>query len=127
VRQLKWQLLSVGVLPVSPAAHARAAVATLRRMVTMHQCADARGVAYHPIPFGKRVVSKPPSLAALAQLLLANAPELVEDAADLLHAVLDHNPAANAKLYLTGKGLALPLFVFACGRVCAGLGPIEQA
>ena len=103
VRQLKWQLLSEGVLPVSPAKHARSALATLRRMVTMHKCADSRGIAYHPIPFGKRVVSKPESLAVLAQLMLANEPEVVEEAADLLHDVLDHNPAAIAKLYTTGK------------------------
>jgi hypothetical protein len=51
-------------------------------------------------------------LAVLAQLLLANEPELVEEAADLLHAVLDRNPAANAKLYLTGRRAGPTLFVF---------------
>ena len=53
VRQLCWQLLSAGTLPVNPAEHSRVGVAVLRRMVTMHQSVDGRGVPYHPIPFLK--------------------------------------------------------------------------
>lgn len=144
VRQLKWMILSDGLLPVSPAEHSRVAVAILRRMVNMHiRChptqvqppppiffllsllivlcvvtasqllnccsheylffvfpvsVDTRGIPYHPIPFGKRVVSSPESLAMIAQLTLSNSPELVEEAALLLSEVLEFNAVAQASM-----------------------------
>jgi hypothetical protein len=120
VRQLCWQLLSAGTLPVNPAEHSRVGVAVLRRMVTMHQSVDGRGVPYHPIPFGKRVVSSKESLATLAQLLLCNSPALVEETATILTEVLSHNHSAQAKLYSTG------LFHFAMAYTGSNFGVVAK-
>lgn len=102
VPQLRWQLVAKGSLPATPAEHAGVALRVLTRMVTMHQAVDSRGVPYHPIPFGKRVVSAPDCLAVLAQLMLSNIPQIVEGSARLLAELMAHNPLANSKLYLTG-------------------------
>lgn len=102
VPQLRWQLVAKGVLPVTPVEHARAALEVLGRMVTMHQAVDPRGVPFHPIPFGKRVVSSPQCLAVLAQLMLAHDPDTVDTTARLLAELMEHNPGAVSKLYLTG-------------------------
>jgi len=120
VRQLQWQILSEDVLPVTPAEHARVAVSILRRMVTMHVSVDHRGVPYHPIPFGKRVVSTPKPLAGFAQLLLCNNPALVEEAAGLLVDILEYNPNAQAKLYITG------LFHFAMAYTGSNFGVVAK-
>jgi hypothetical protein len=120
VRQLQWQILSKDVLPVTPAEHGRVAVSILRRMVTMHVSVDHRGIPYHPIPFGKRVVSTAKPLAGFAQLILCNNPALVEEAAGLLVDILEYNPNAQAKLYLTG------LFHFAMAYTGSNFGVVAK-
>ena len=97
VWQLRWQLCTTGEGVFTPSEVGLVAMRALTRLVDMHRSVDYRGVPYHPIPFGKRVVSEPASLHVLAQLLLADSPALVDEAASLLDKVLDHNPNAQVQ------------------------------
>lgn len=120
VWQLRWQLCTDGKLSViySPSEVALLALKALTRLVDLHRSLDSRGVPYIPIPTAKRILcgsnsttgsgdSATNPLPILCQALLCNDSRIVEQAAELVYKLCQHNERAVSKLYLTG------LFFFA--------------
>jgi hypothetical protein len=119
VWQLRWQLCSERGSSViySPSDVALLAIKALARIVDLHRSLDTRGVPYLPIPTAKRILCRsswdqPPTpdstddviypLPVLAQALLCNDGRIIEQTAELLVKLCQHNEKAVSKLYLTG-------------------------
>jgi len=119
VWQLRWQLCTDGSSAViySPSDVALLALKALTRLVDLHRSLDSRGVPYVPIPTAKRILcgsSRDPNFASdtgdtltnplpiVCQALLCNEGRIVEQAADLIFKLCQHNERAVSKLYLTG-------------------------
>jgi hypothetical protein len=119
--QLRWQLCTDGSDSgiYSPSEVALQALLSLTRLVDLHRSLDSRGVPYYPIPIAKRIIcglSKEPIssngresinnrlsfLSILAQSILCNDPNVVDQAANLLFKLTRYNPEGVCKLYLTG-------------------------
>ena len=114
--QLRWQLCTDGTRSgiYAPAEVALLALQSLNRLVDLHKSLDAAGVPYVPIPAAKRILTdrnravevnnsagaRPFSI--LSQGLLCNDSRVVEQSARLLHNLLQYNPDATSKFYLTG-------------------------
>ena len=106
--QLRIQMLFPGKAVYSPAEVSSRALNMLRRLAAVHKSANSRGIAFYPIPVSKRIMSEPMHLSVFAQLLLSNNTNVVEVAAELLRNLVEFNPGANSKLYLSGA------FFFVC-------------
>ena len=65
-------------------------------------------------------MSEPNHLAIFAQLLLCNDTKVVEVASELLKNLVEFNPAANSKLYLTG------VFFFACKHTANNFDSVAE-
>ena len=119
VWQLRWQLCTDGGSAViySPSDVALLALKALTRLVDLHRSLDSLGIPYVPIPIAKRILcgsSRDPKFASdageavtsplpiICQALLCNDGRIVEQAADLIFKLSQHNERAVAKLYLTG-------------------------
>jgi len=118
--QLRWQLCingnETGVYPSSEVA--LRALLSLTRLVDLHRSLDSRGLPYYPIPIAKRIIcglSKDPFspvgeatdnrlsfLSVLAQSILCNDHNVVDQAANLLFKLTQYNEEATSKIYLTG-------------------------
>jgi len=106
--QLRIQMLFPGKALYSPAEVSGRALNMLRRLAAVHKSANSRGVSFYPIPVSKRIMSEPLHLSIFSQLLLSNNANVVEVAAELVRNLVEFNPSANSKLYLTGT------FFFVC-------------
>jgi len=119
VWQLRWQLCTddSGSAIYAPSEVSLLALKALTRLADIHRSLDSRGVPYFPIPTAKRILCglgsdlgdlgrKP--LAILSQSLLCKEAGVVDQAARLVHKLVQHNEEAAPKLYLTG------IFFFAC-------------
>ncbi|MGK3739153.1 MAG: DnaJ family protein C protein 13 [Bacillariaceae sp.] len=121
VWQLRWQLCTDGNETgiYSSSEIALRALLSLTRLVDLHRSLDSRGLPYYPIPIAKRIIcglSKDPFsssggetinnrlsfLSVLAQSILCNDHDVVEQAANLLFKLTQYNEEATSKLYLTG-------------------------
>ena len=119
VWQLRWQLCTdgSGTGIYSPSNVALRAIRSLTRLVDLHKSLDSRGIPYYPIPIAKRIMcglSRDPFksggdtaetaafLSILAQSILCNDPKVVNQAADLLYKLTQHNEVATSKFYLSG-------------------------
>lgn len=100
--QLRMQMLFPGKAVYSPAQVAFKALNMLYRLAAVHKSANSKGIAFYPIPVSKRIMSGAEHLSIFAQLLLCNNGEVVDIAASLIKGLVEYNPAANSKLYLTG-------------------------
>jgi len=119
--QLRWQLCTDGSDTgiYSSSEVAKRAILSLARLVDLHRSLDSRGLPYYPIPIAKRIIcglSKDPFLSSegdtavkgmsflsvLAQSILCNDPQVVDEAANLLCKLTEYNEEATSKLYLTG-------------------------
>jgi DnaJ family protein C protein 13 len=119
--QLRWQLCTDGndTGIYSSSEVTKRAILSLSRLVDLHRSLDSRGLPYYPIPIAKRIIcglSKDPFsssggetadkrvsfLSVLAQSILCNDPDVVDQAADLLFKLTQYNEEATSKLYLTG-------------------------
>jgi len=119
--QLRWQLCTDGndTGIYSPSEVAKRAILSLTRLVDLHRSLDSRGLPYYPIPIAKRIICglrKDPFssangetvdqrvsfLSVLAQSILCNDPDVVDQAAHLLFKLTQYNEEATSKLYLTG-------------------------
>ena len=119
--QLRWQLCTDGndTGIYSPSEVAKCAILSLSRLVELHRSLDSRGIPYYPIPIAKRIIcglSNDPFassggeiatkrmsfLSIIAQSILCNDPQVVDQAADLLFKLTQYNEEATSKLYLTG-------------------------
>ncbi len=119
--QLRWQLCTDGndTGIYSSSEVAKRAIVSLSRLVDLHRSLDSRGLPYYPIPIAKRIIcglSKDPFsssggetadkrmsfLSIVAQSILCNDPDVVDQAADLLFRLTEYNEEATSKLYLTG-------------------------
>ena len=119
--QLRWQLCTDGndTGIYSSSEVAKRAILSLSRLVDLHRSLDSRGLPYYPIPIAKRIIcglSKDPFsssggetadkrmsfLSIVAQSVLCNDPDVVNQAADLLFKLTEYNEEATSKLYLTG-------------------------
>lgn len=118
--QLRMQLNSHGRALYGPAEVALKGVNILSRLSVVHRATDCRGLSFYPIPQSKRVMSEPEHLSVIAQLLLCNNLSVVDAAAELLCTLVESNPSANSKLYLTGT------FYFACRYSGNSFLPIAQ-
>ncbi|KAL3922961.1 MAG: hypothetical protein SGILL_001924 [Bacillariaceae sp.] len=119
--QLRWQLCTdgndTGIYSASEVA--LQALLSLTRLVDLHRSLDSRGLPYYPIPIAKRIIcglSRDPFsskggdaidkrlsfLSILAQSILCNDPNVVDQAASLLFKLTQYNEEATSKLYLTG-------------------------
>jgi hypothetical protein len=100
--QLRMQMLFPGKAVYSPAQVAFKALNMLYRLAAVHKSANSKGIAFYPIPTSKRIMSGPEHLAIFAQLLLCNNSDVVDIGASLIKGLVEYNPSANSKLYLTG-------------------------
>ena len=119
--QLRWQLCTDGNESgiYSSSEIALRALLSLTRLVDLHRSLDSRGLPYYPIPIAKRIIcglSKDPFsssggetinnrlsfLSILAQSILCNDHDVVEQAANLLFKLTQYNAEATSKPYLTG-------------------------
>jgi hypothetical protein len=118
--QLKMQMLSPGKAVYSPAQIAVKSLTMLTNLAAIHRSHNSRGQPFYPIPVSKRIMSETDHLAIYVQLLLSNDYSVVEATADLLRSLVEVNPAANSKLYLTGA------FFFACRFTGNNFYPLAQ-
>jgi DnaJ family protein C protein 13 len=122
VWQLRWQLCTDGSSTglFTPSQVALRAIRSLMRLVDLHKSLDYRGLPYYPIPIAKRIMcglSRDPFttgsgqvsneqnesfLSILAQSVLCNDPQVVNQAAELLLKLMRYNEEAMSKFYLTG-------------------------
>jgi hypothetical protein len=104
--QLRMQLLFTGRAQslFSPADVSLRCLGMLSRLARVHRSVDCRGLSFYPLPACMRLMSEPEHLRVLAQLLH------VDQAAELLLVLVENNPPANSKLYLTGAFF----FAFRC-------------
>jgi hypothetical protein len=102
------QLLSPGRAIYAPAEVATKSLNLLAGLAAVHRSSNSKGTPFFPIPTSKRLMSDTDHLCVFAQLLLSNNSAVVENAAVLLTSLVEFNPHANNKLYLTGA------FYFAC-------------
>lgn len=122
VWQLRWQLCTdgSGTGLFTPSEVALRAIRSLTRLVDLHKSLDYRGLPFYPIPIAKRIMcglSRDPFtttggqvsneqnesfLSILAQSVLCNDPQVVNQAADLLLKLMRYNEEAITKFYLTG-------------------------
>ena len=123
VWQLRWQLCTdgSGTGIFSPSDVALRAIRSLIRLVDLHKSLDYRGLPFYPIPIAKRIMcglSRDPFktaagstsssenhesfLSILAQSVLCNDPDVVDQTGDLLLKLTHYNEEATSKFYLTG-------------------------
>ena len=106
--QLMMQMLFPGKALYSPAQVASKALNMLYQLAAVHKSANSKGIPFYPIPVSKRIMSEAEHLSIFSQLLLSNDTVVVDLAATLLRNLVEFNPSANSKLYLTGT------FFFGC-------------
>ncbi|GAB1223813.1 hypothetical protein ENUP19_0162G0001 [Entamoeba nuttalli] len=99
---LKWALLKKDTGILTPIELCQSISKTLEDLVTMYPSRDMHGILLRPIPRAKRILSSPRHLPHIVQLLLTAAPTIVDTAARLLKNLLEDNPTAQPKFYLTG-------------------------
>ncbi|EMD43043.1 Hypothetical protein EHI5A_169700 [Entamoeba histolytica KU27] len=99
---LKWALLTEDTGILTPIELCQSISKTLEDLVTMYPSRDMHGILLRPIPRAKRILSSPRHLPHIVQLLLTAAPTIVDTAARLLKNLLEDNPTAQPKFYLTG-------------------------
>ncbi|ELP94462.1 DnaJ domain containing protein, partial [Entamoeba invadens IP1] len=102
VTVLKWYLLKEDTGVLSPLELCHEIIGTLEDLVTMYPSRDMNGILLRPIPRAKRILSSPRYLPHVVQLLLTASPQLIDIAARLLKNLLEDNPTAQPKFYLTG-------------------------
>lgn len=122
VWQLRWQLCTDGNSSglYTPSEVALRAIRSLTRLVDLHKSLDYRGLPYYPIPIAKRIMcglsrdtltiansdvnneQNESFLSILAQAVLCNDSQVVDQAARLLFKLMQYNEEAMAKFYLTG-------------------------
>ena len=122
VWQLRWQLCTDGSSTglFSPSEVALRAIRSLTRLVDLHKSLDSRGLPFYPIPIAKRIIcglSRDPFtstgvkvtseqdesfLSIVAQSILCNESQVVDQASALLLKLMKYNEEAMAKFYLTG-------------------------
>lgn len=101
-------LIKIGKAIYSPAEISSKAIDILSRIASLHRSANILSTPFYPIPKSKQIMSDSDHLAIFSQLILSNDTTVVETTANLLKSLIEFNPAANSKLYLTG------IFFFAC-------------
>lgn len=106
--QLRMQVISPGKIIYSPAQVAHKAITLLNRLQGLHRSVNSKGVPFYPVPKSKKVMSEPEHLQIFAQLLLCNDRHVVNAATEIIQQLVEYNPHACNKLYLTG------IFFFAC-------------
>eukprot|EP00736_Rhodelphis_marinus_P013887 Rmarinus@m.27660 len=116
-RQLHEALLCDGVATMTHTERGCVCLEILLVLCKLHPSKDRDGAAFRAIPKEKRVLSRPTTLPHICQVLLTNNPPLVERGCALLTALLDDNPIATPKLYLTG------VFYFAACYTASNLIP----
>ena len=99
---LKWALLKEDTGIYTPLQLCQRVIKTLEDLVIMYPSRDMHGILLRPIPRAKRILSSPRHLPHVVQLLLTAAPPVVDIAARLIRNLLDDNPNAQPKFYLTG-------------------------
>ena len=99
---LKWTLLKQDTGVLSSLQLCTSVIQTLEQLVTMYPSRDMHGVLLRPIPRAKRILSSPRNLPHVVQLLLTSSPQLIDTAARLVRNLLEDNPTAQPKFYLTG-------------------------
>ena len=102
LRPVAWYVLSEGEAKMTPLQRGELAAKLLLRLAKLRPPVDAEGNPVRPVPKVKRVLTSAACLPHIAQAMLAGSTELVDLVAELVMVLLEHNPKANVKLYLTG-------------------------
>lgn len=102
LRAVYWYVMSEGEPKLTPSERGEAAGELLLRLATLRPSVDAEGNPVRPVPRVKRVLSSARCLPHIAQALLAGSDKLVDTVAQLIMCLVEHNPKAMVKLYLTG-------------------------
>lgn len=106
--QLRIQVLFPGKALFSPAEISMKALGILTKISSLHRSANFMSIPFYPIPTSKKIMSDHIDLSVFSQLLLSNDNNVVEVATNIIYNLIEYNPAAKSKLYLTG------LFFFGC-------------
>lgn len=110
MRPVAWYVLSEGEAQMTPLDRGELAAKLLLRLAKLRPPVDAEGYPVRPVPKVKRVLSSAACLPHIAQALLAGSTDLVDLIADLIVVLLEHNPKAVVKLYLTGLFFFIMLY-----------------
>ncbi|ELP89557.1 DnaJ domain containing protein, partial [Entamoeba invadens IP1] len=105
VTVLKWAILQEDTGVLTPLLFCQEIIGTLEELVTMYPSRDMNGILLRPIPRAKRLLSSPRHLPHVVQLLLTACPQIIDTSARLLKNLLEDNPPAQPKFYLTGAFL----------------------
>ncbi len=109
--QLRWSLVltnsSSGVY--THAELSSIALNCLLSIVSAHQSVDSRGIAYVPVPIGKRLLCEDSGsnlrvafISTISQILLCGQSTLITTATSIIMKAMEHHDKACANLYLTG-------------------------
>ncbi|KAJ9449740.1 DnaJ-like protein subfamily C GRV2, partial [Diplonema papillatum] len=120
VPQLKWSLIYEDAGCLNPTELSCLVLDMLIRMCSFYPTKNEDGVVIRPVPRIKRMLAQATVLPHIVQIFLTLDPGLVSRTAILLCALMEDNPGAAARLYLTGA------FFFALMYMGSDIKPIVR-